>query len=70
LISANQGNSAAVRRGIHFLLETQTPDGTWEEELWTGTGFPKVVYLKYHYYRHYFPMMALAQYRKYRTEKV
>ncbi len=67
LISANQGNSASVRRGIHYLLDTQTPDGTWSEEIWTGTGFPKVFYLKYHYYRHYFPMMALAQYKKFRA---
>ncbi|MEI6234613.1 MAG: squalene--hopene cyclase [Planctomycetota bacterium] len=63
LISANQTNSQAVRRGIKYLLDTQTSDGTWDETLWTGTGFPKVFYLKYHYYRHYFPMMALAQYR-------
>jgi squalene-hopene/tetraprenyl-beta-curcumene cyclase len=63
LINANQGHSQAVRRGIHYLLETQTPEGSWEEEQWTGTGFPCVFYLKYHYYRHYFPMMALAQYR-------
>jgi squalene-hopene/tetraprenyl-beta-curcumene cyclase len=63
LISASQTGSQSVRRGIKFLLDTQTPYGTWEEENWTGTGFPKVFYLKYHYYRHYFPMMALAQYR-------
>ena len=63
LISANQAGSQAVRRGIKFLLDSQTADGTWNETNWTGTGFPKVFYLKYHYYRHYFPMMALAQYR-------
>jgi squalene-hopene/tetraprenyl-beta-curcumene cyclase len=62
LISANQGHSQSVRRGVRYLMDTQTPEGTWEEEPWTGTGFPKVFYLKYHYYRHYFPMMALAQY--------
>ena len=37
-------------------------EGTWAQEVWTGTGFPKVFYLNYHYYRHYFPLMALAQY--------
>jgi squalene-hopene/tetraprenyl-beta-curcumene cyclase len=52
---------------VQFLLDTQTADGTWEEEHWTGTGFPRVFYLKYHYYRHYFPMMALAQYRTFRA---
>ena len=40
----------------------QDADGTWAQEPWTGTGFPKVFYLNYHYYRHYFPLMALAQY--------
>ena len=69
LISAGQGHSAAVRNGVKYLLDNLTPEGTWEEEPWTGTGFPKVFYLKYHYYRHYFPMMALAQYRKFRTGK-
>ena len=64
LISANQAHSQSVRSGIKFLLDTQTPEGTWEEEQWTGTGFPRVFYLKYHYYRHYFPLMALAQYHK------
>ncbi len=63
LISANQAGSQAVRRGVKFLLDSQTADGTWNETNWTGTGFPKVFYLKYHYYRQYFPMMALAQYR-------
>ena len=67
LISAHQGHSQSVHRGIRYILDTQTPEGTWEEEPWTGTGFPKVFYLKYHYYRHYFPMMALAQYLKFRT---
>jgi squalene-hopene/tetraprenyl-beta-curcumene cyclase len=36
--------------------------GTWEEDQFTGTGFPKHFYLKYHYYRHYFPLMALGRY--------
>jgi squalene-hopene/tetraprenyl-beta-curcumene cyclase len=52
----------AARRGLDFLLRTQTTDGTWSERGWTGTGFPKVFYLKYHLYPHYFPLMALGQY--------
>jgi squalene-hopene/tetraprenyl-beta-curcumene cyclase len=66
LINAGQGHSQSVLRGIQYLIDTMTPDGTWEEDEWTGTGFPKVFYLKYHYYRHYWPLMALAQYRRYR----
>ncbi|HEY3324533.1 MAG TPA: terpene cyclase/mutase family protein [Planctomycetota bacterium] len=69
LISAGQGHSKAVQRGVKYLLDTQTPEGTWEEQWWTGTGFPKVFYMKYHYYRHYFPMMALAQYRDFLAGK-
>jgi len=65
LMAAGEGDSAAVRRGIAFLLDRQTPEGTWEEDEWTGTGFPRVFYLKYHYYRHYWPLMALGQYRRF-----
>jgi hypothetical protein len=46
------------------LLSTQKADGSWEEEQFTGTGFPKVFYLKYHMYALYFPLMALARYEK------
>jgi squalene-hopene/tetraprenyl-beta-curcumene cyclase len=65
LLAAGEGNSAAVRRGIGYLLGHQTAEGTWEEQEWTGTGFPRVFYLKYHYYRHYWPLMALGQYRRF-----
>ncbi len=65
LLAAGQGDSQAVRNGIRYLLKNQRDDGTWDEEEWTGTGFPKVFYLKYHYYPHYFPLMALAQYKRY-----
>ncbi len=37
------------------------PAGSWREAWFTGTGFPKVFYLRYHLYRHYFPVMALAR---------
>ena len=63
LVAAGEAASPAVRRGVQHLLDRQTPDGTWEQVSWTGTGFPKVFYLNYHYYRHYFPLMALSQYR-------
>ncbi len=53
----------AVRRGIRYLLESQKPDGTWDEDVYTGTGFPKVFYLEYPMYRVLFPLMAFAQYR-------
>jgi squalene-hopene/tetraprenyl-beta-curcumene cyclase len=48
---------------VRFLLERQRADGTWSEKEWTGTGFPQVFYMKYHLYSHYWPLMALVQYR-------
>jgi squalene-hopene/tetraprenyl-beta-curcumene cyclase len=52
----------AVEGGVRWLVDRQDAAGTWEQALWTGTGFPKVFYLNYHLYRHTFPLMALAQY--------
>jgi squalene-hopene/tetraprenyl-beta-curcumene cyclase len=51
----------AVVRGVRFLAQSQQPDGTWEESQFTGTGFPRVFYLRYHYYPIYFPLMALSR---------
>jgi squalene-hopene/tetraprenyl-beta-curcumene cyclase len=53
----------AVERGIKFLLQSQGNDGFWDEERYTATGFPRVFYLRYHGYRRYFPLWALARYR-------
>jgi squalene-hopene/tetraprenyl-beta-curcumene cyclase len=55
----------AVKKGVDWLLDHQAEDGAWDERWFTGTGFPRVFYLKYHLYRHYFPLMALARYRWY-----
>jgi squalene-hopene/tetraprenyl-beta-curcumene cyclase len=62
LFNAGDLDSCAVKRGLDYLLNNQNQDDTWEEEWFTGTGFPRVFYLKYHYYRHYFPLWALSQY--------
>ena len=64
LIAAGEANSSATKRGIDYLLRTQQPDGTWNETEFTGTGFPRVFYLKYHYYSLYFPLMALARFAR------
>ena len=63
LVAAGRADGEAARRGIRSLLETQRDDGSWDEASFTGTGFPRVFYLKYHYYRIYFPLMALARYQ-------
>jgi squalene-hopene/tetraprenyl-beta-curcumene cyclase len=63
LLAAGRQHERCVRRGIDYLLATQRPDGTWDEPQFTGTGFPRVFYLRYHYYPIYFPLLALATYR-------
>jgi squalene-hopene/tetraprenyl-beta-curcumene cyclase len=63
LVAAGRARGAAVRRGIDYLLQVQQPDGSWDEATFTGTGFPRVFYLRYHYYRVYFPLMAIARYK-------
>jgi squalene-hopene/tetraprenyl-beta-curcumene cyclase len=63
LMAAGGVDSAAVKRGIGYLQKTQAKDGFWDEERFTATGFPRVFYLRYHGYRKYFPLWALARYR-------
>jgi squalene-hopene/tetraprenyl-beta-curcumene cyclase len=60
LAAAGDTDSGIVQRGVNWLLERQRPDGRWDEDLMTGTGFPNVFYLTYHLYRDYFPLLALA----------
>ena len=69
LMCAGETGSNAVKRGIDYLIRTQNESGTWDEEWFTGTGFPKVFYLRYHLYRHSFPLMALGMYRRLIEEK-
>ncbi len=56
----------SVQRGLRYLLNSQNSDGSWTEPQITGTGFPRVFYLKYDMYRQNFPLMALATYVNYR----
>ena len=69
LMAVGEVKSSAVQRGIHYLLGTQN-QGVWEEEDFTGTGFPRVFYLRYHGYCQFFPLWALSEYRRLRTEKM
>jgi squalene-hopene/tetraprenyl-beta-curcumene cyclase len=61
LLAAGLHDHAAVSRGVLYLTETQNDDGAWDEDEFTGTGFPRVFYLRYHYYRICFPLLALGQ---------
>lgn len=62
LLAGGDTTSTSLHDGIEYLIKTQTSDGTWREELATGTGFPRVFYLCYHLYRHSFPLLALNTY--------
>ena len=53
----------AVARGAAHLARTQRKDGEWDEAAFTAVGFPRVFYLRYHGYRLFFPMLALARFR-------
>jgi squalene-hopene/tetraprenyl-beta-curcumene cyclase len=64
LIAGGDTTSSSLHKGVEYLVETQRSEGGWDEDLSTGTGFPGVFYLQYHLYRHSFPVLALAAYRK------
>ena len=64
LLAGGDITSSSLLKGVEWLTEHQREDGGWDEDLSTGTGFPQVFYLKYHYYRHSFPVLALSMYRK------
>lgn len=63
LMAAGEVESEAVARGAAWLATNQAEDGLWGQELYTGGGFPRVFYLRYHGYPKYFPLWALARYR-------
>ncbi|HTC32271.1 MAG TPA: squalene--hopene cyclase [Bryobacteraceae bacterium] len=64
LLAGGDTTSSSLNDGIDYLIRTQKNDGTWDEELATGTGFPQVFYLCYHLYRNSFPLLALNTFLK------
>lgn len=64
LIAGGDLRSESLYNGLEYLLRSQRPDGTWQEEYCTGTGFPSVFYLSYTDYRNAFPLLALATFMK------
>jgi squalene-hopene/tetraprenyl-beta-curcumene cyclase len=61
---AGAGDRDAIERGVRWLVDRQRVDGTWDEDEYTGTGFPGDFSLNYHLYRHVFPLTALGRYRE------
>ncbi len=64
LMAAGEVGNPAVARGIAYLIDSQDEDGNWDEPSYTAVGFPRVFYLRYHGYRAFFPLWALARYRR------
>lgn len=62
LLAAGEHASQSVRRAVRWLVESQRPDGTWDEPEFTGTGFPGDFYINYHLYRIVFPVSALGRF--------
>jgi squalene-hopene/tetraprenyl-beta-curcumene cyclase len=67
LMAAGKVDHPATQRGIQNLIATQAKDGFWAEPNYTGGGFPRVFYLRYHGYSKFFPLWALARYRNLRN---
>jgi squalene-hopene/tetraprenyl-beta-curcumene cyclase len=63
LMAVGQVRHPAVTRGMAWLQVHQDAEGLWPEEDYTGGGFPRVFYLRYHGYRKFFPLWAAARYR-------
>jgi squalene-hopene/tetraprenyl-beta-curcumene cyclase len=68
-MAAGEVMSPEVKKGVLYLLNTQKPDGTWDEEEFTGTGFPKFFMIRYHNYRNCFPLTALGRYNSLTARK-
>ncbi len=64
LMAAGEIDNPALARGIAYLVANQDSDGNWDEPWYTAVGFPRVFYLRYHGYRAFFPLWALARYRR------
>ena len=63
-VAAGEADSEEARRAARWLYENQRSDGDWDEPWYTAVGFPRVFYLRYHGYRAFFPLWALARYRR------
>ncbi|MBA4148821.1 MAG: squalene--hopene cyclase [Verrucomicrobia bacterium] len=64
LCAFDDPKNESLKNGIEYLTRTQNPDGSWTELETTGTGFPRVFYLKYDMYRNSWPLLALASYKR------
>ncbi len=64
LVAGGAAESPITQQGVRYLVRTQQRNGLWSDPSFTAPGFPRVFYLKYHGYCAYFPLWALAAYRR------
>ena len=64
LVAAGEARSDCTSRAVAWLAENQRPDGGWDEDFFTGTGFPRDFLINYHLYREVWPVMALGRVRR------
>jgi len=63
-VAAGQAQGVAARRAAEFLCATQLDNGDWDEQHYTGTGFPTDFMIRYHLYRLHYPLIALGRFRQ------
>jgi len=70
LMASGKINSKAVARGVDYLINQNNKNTGWEDEYFNAVGFPRVFYLKYHGYSLYFPLLALARYKRMKSSNI
>jgi squalene-hopene/tetraprenyl-beta-curcumene cyclase len=63
-VAAGEARSESAAAAANWLCIVQRADGDWDEQQFTGTGFPLDFMIRYHLYRLHFPLMALGRLRE------
>ena len=63
-VAAGKAKATPARRAADYLCATQLSNGDWDEQHYTGTGFPTDFMIRYHLYRLHFPLLALGRFRQ------
>ncbi len=63
-VAAGNAEDSSCGRAADYLCAAQRTDGDWEEQHFTGTGFPLDFMIRYHLYRITFPLLALGRLRE------
>jgi squalene-hopene/tetraprenyl-beta-curcumene cyclase len=63
-VAGGASEALSTRQAAEYVCQSQRPDGDWDEEHYTGTGFPLDFMIRYHLYRLTFPLLALGRLRE------